>query len=107
VYQVDSSVTDVASNVAAKTQSIRLSHTADLAIVGLNLAAAPPPFVVVDSPVELTLQTEVSNLGFVNPIEATMTWTIAETPDVKLELNQITAMETIIGLDQPQLIPQV
>jgi hypothetical protein len=63
--------------------------------------------VVVDSPIQLTLQTGVSNLGFVNPVDATLTRTVIDTPDVTLEPKVITTVENILGLDQPRVIKEI
>ena len=106
VYQVDYSVTDVAGNVATQSKNIRLSHVADLAILELDLVAPPPPFVVVDSPIQLVLETKVSNLGFVNPVDTTLTWTLVDTPNVMLDPQVITTAVNMLGLDEARLVTQ-
>lgn len=107
IYHIDSMATDVAGNVAIERQSIRLSHVADLAIVVLELVTPPPPFAVVDSPIQLSLRTDVTNLGFVNPVNVSLEWTVTGTANMTVTPKDISTVDSIIGLNQPRSLREV
>lgn len=46
--------------IQPRGQTIRLSHIADLAVLVFELVARPPPFVVVGSPVQLSLRIDIT-----------------------------------------------
>ena len=107
IYRVDMLVTDVAGNTFAQSQKLRLSHVADLAVLSLDVAGPPPPFVVVDAPVQVAVRTTVSNLGFVNPVDATLKRSVVDTANVAVTPRDATEVVTALGLDQPQAREQV
>jgi hypothetical protein len=106
VYLVEYSATDVAGNVVTQSQRIRLTHVADLTIVDITLEAPPPPFVVVDSPIQLTVETTLVNLAFVNPVDATLTCNVADNPGVTLEPKSFMVAEEVVGFSRPLQVAQ-
>ena len=103
VYEIDTIVTDVAGSSFTQSQKVRLSHVADLAILTLELATPPPPFIVVDAPIQLSVRATVSNLGFVNPVDATLRSTVADTTDVTVAPKDISETVNGLGLNLPQV----
>jgi hypothetical protein len=107
VYQIDYQVLDVAGNLVAESQKIRLSHVADLAITDLQVVTPPPPFVVVETPIQLTVRTTISNLGFVNPVDTSLRRTVADTIDVTVTPKDTTETDAALGLNQPRVRDQI
>jgi hypothetical protein len=100
VYQVETLATDVAGNTMPRAQTVRLSNSADLAVVSQIATTTLPPFVLVGTPLSLAVKTVVTDLGLAHPVNAvltrsvTATNTITVTPNVDpepvaaLELNE-------------------
>ncbi|KAF4343333.1 carbohydrate-binding module family 12 [Fusarium beomiforme] len=100
IYGVDTLVTDVAGNTFTQSQKLRLSHVADLAVLGLDVVKPPAPFVVVDAPVQVTVRTTVSNLGFVNPVDATLKRSVVDTANIAVTPKDATEVVSALVLDQ-------
>ncbi|MCJ1247618.1 hypothetical protein MMC30_004833 [Trapelia coarctata] len=96
VYQVDTLVTDVAGNTLTQSRKIRLSNSADLAIVSVGVVSPPPPFVVVGSPIQLVVRTILVNLGFVHPVDGILNRKVVDTADVTLTPKDVTQTETAL-----------
>ncbi|KAH7407162.1 hypothetical protein BKA64DRAFT_408571 [Cadophora sp. MPI-SDFR-AT-0126] len=102
VYQIDTVVFDIAGNSVTESHKVRVSHEADLAVIDVSLVTPPPPFIVVDSPVPLTVQTTVTNLGFVNPVDVSIAQTVIDTSIVIVTPKQATDILQGLGLNQPR-----
>ena len=96
IYQVDTRVTDRAGNTFDRSQKIRLSNSADLAIVSVGVVSPPPPFVVVGSPIQLVVRTILVNLGYVHPVDGVLKRKVADTADVTLTPKDVTQTENAL-----------
>jgi hypothetical protein len=62
--------------------------------------------VVVESPIQLNLRTDVTNLGFVNPVTISLGWMVTSTADAIVTPKDISVTDSLIGLDQPKSLDE-
>lgn len=95
-------ITDVAGNTLTQSRKIRLSNSADLAI--LSVVVVPPPsFVIVGTPIQLAVRTVLVNLGFVHPVDGTLNRKVVDTADVTLTPKYFTQTEAALEWKQQRM----